>query len=174
MWRPGFVYEETSHALLEGAHRALCLYSVEHRGTPAMPGLVFGLDKGGQCEGIVFRVPRQRALSTRVYLHRRENITNTYHATKRPVKLLGGSAQTVNALCFLVDRRHPQYAGRIPLEAQAWLVRRSIGKSGANIDYVVNTMQHLRETGIHDAQLERLMTMLGHGLAKARSWSATR
>ena len=64
--------------------------------------------------------------------------------------------------------------GGFPLEAQAWLVRRSIGKSGANIDYVVNTMQHLRETGIHDAQLERLMTMLGHGLAKARSSSATR
>ena len=79
-----------------------------------LPGLVFGLDKGGQCEGIVFRVPRQRALSTRVYLHRRENITNTYHATKRPVKLLSRNGQTVNALCFFVDRRHPQYAGRIP------------------------------------------------------------
>ncbi len=174
MWRPGFVYEEASHALMEGAHRALCLYSVVHRGTPALPGLVFGLDKGGTCEGVVFRVPRRRALDTRLYLHRRENVTNTYHATMRPVKLLAGNARTVNALCFLVDRRHPQYAGRLPLEHQAWLVRHRVGKSGANIDYVVNTMQHLRESGIHDAELERLMTMLGHGLTKARSRSATR
>ena len=69
---------------------------------------------------------------------------------------------------FIVDRRNPQYAGRIPLEVQAWLVRRSVGKSGANIDYVVNTMLHLRELGVHDAELERLMSMLGHGLMKAR------
>ncbi len=168
MWRPGFRHEETSHALIEGAHRALCLYSVVHRGVPAAPGLVFGLDKGGRCEGMAFRVARQRALETRHYLHRRENVTNTYHATMRPVKLLDGSARNVDALCFLVDRRHPQYAGRIPLEAQAWLVRRSSGVSGRNVDYVVNTMLHLRELGVHDGELERLMAMLGHGLMKVR------
>ncbi len=168
MWRPGFVYEEAWPALLEGARRSLCLYSVVHRGVPTAPGLVFGLDKGGKCEGMAFRVAKQRALDTRLYLHRRENVTNTYDATMRPVKLLDGSARTVSALCFIVDRRNPQYAGRIPLEIQAWLVRRSAGKSGANIDYVVNTMLHLRELGVHDAELERLMSMLGHGLMKTR------
>ncbi|MGA8771685.1 MAG: gamma-glutamylcyclotransferase, partial [Rhodomicrobium sp.] len=64
--------------------------------------------------------------------------------------------------------------GRIPLEMQAWLVRRSAGKSGANIDYVVNTMLHLRELGVHDAELERLMAMLGYGLMKARRLSKSR
>ena len=168
MWRPGFRYEEASHALLEGAHRALCLYSVVHRGTPSTPGLVFGLDKGGKCEGMVYRVARQRALDTRLYLRRRENVTNTYHATMWPVRLLDGSGRTVDALCFLVDRRHPQYAGRIPLEMQAWLVRRSSGVSGRNVDYVINTMLHLRELGVHDDELERLMAILGHGLIKAK------
>ena len=171
MWRPGFRHEEASHALIEGAHRALCLYSVVHRGVPTAPGLVFGLDKGGKCEGMAFRVSRKRALDTRLYLQRRENVTNTYHATMRPVKLLDGSARHVDALCFLVDRRHPQYAGRIPLEAQAWLVRRSSGVSGRNLDYVVNTMLHLRELGVHDADLERLMAILGHGLMKERCLS---
>ncbi len=168
MWRPGFRYEEATHALLEGARRALCLYSVVHRGVPSAPGLVFGLDKGGRCEGMVYRVAKERALDTQLYLQRRENVTNTYHATMRPVTLLDGSARGVNALCFIVDRRNSQYAGRIPLEAQAWLVRRSAGKSGANIDYVVNTMLHLRELGVHDPDLERLMSMLGHELMKAR------
>ena len=168
MWRPGFRYEEATHALIEGAHRALCLYSVVHRGVPTAPGLVFGLDKGGKCEGMAFRVAKQRALDTRLYLQRRENAMNTYHASEQPVKLLDGSGRHVGALCFVVDRRNRQYAGRIPLEMQAWLVRRSAGKSGANIDYVVNTMLHLRELGVHDAELERLMSMLGHGLMKAR------
>lgn len=167
MWRPGFPYEEATHAFLEGAHRALCIYSVVHRGAPSAPGLVFGLDKGGKCEGMAFRVARQRSLDTRRYLKRRENVTNTYNATMRPVKLLDGSGRTANALCFLADRYHPQYAGRLPLEVQAWLVRRSAGNSGANIDYVVNTMLHLRELGVHDRELERLMAMLGHSPAKA-------
>ena len=63
MWRPGFRYEEASHALLEGAHRALCPDSVVDRGVPTAPGLVFGLDKGGKCEGMAFRW-RCIALST--------------------------------------------------------------------------------------------------------------
>lgn len=167
MWRPGFRYEESSHALLEGAHRALCVYSIVHRGVPAAPGLVFGLDKGGRCEGLVFRVPKRWAGDTRAYLKRRENVTNTYHATMRPVRLLDGSQRNIDALCFIVDRRNPQYSGRVPLEKQAWLVRRSAGKSGANIDYVVNTMLHLRELGVYDHELERLMAMLGHGIMKA-------
>ena len=90
MWRPNFHYEEAAHALLEGAHRALCLYSVVHRGVPRAPGLVLGLDKGTRCEGLAFRVPSQLVSATRAYLHRRENVTNTYAAVMKPVKLLDG------------------------------------------------------------------------------------
>src|SRR5208282_6449760 len=104
MWRPDFQYEEESHALLEGAHRALCLYSVVHRGVPGAPGLVLGLDKGGRCEGMAFRVPARLVQDTRAYLHRRENVTNTYAALMKPVILLNRSHRTVSALCFLVNR----------------------------------------------------------------------
>jgi cation transport protein ChaC len=168
MWRPNFVYEEKSHALLQGAHRALCVYSVVHRGVHSAPGLVLGLDKGGRCEGIVFRVPKHLVQDTRLYLRRRENMTNTYDAVKKPVKLLDASGRTVSALCFLVNRHHPQYAGDLPLEMQAYLVRRSTGASGANIDYVINTVEHLRELGVHDGRLEHLMALLGHSLVKEK------
>jgi glutathione-specific gamma-glutamylcyclotransferase len=169
MWRPNFVYETSCHALLEGAHRALCVYSIVHRGVPSAPGLVLGLDKGGRCEGIAFRVPAALAQDTRHYLRRRENVTNAYAALTKPLKLLDGSARTVKALCFLVNRHHSQYAGDLTLEKQAYLVRRSSGASGANIEYVVNTVEHLRELGVRDLRLERLMTVLGHGLTKAKS-----
>ncbi len=168
MWRPNFHYEEASHAVLEGAHRALCLYSIVHRGTPAAPGLVLGLDKGGRCEGLAFRVPAHLAKDTRAYLHRRENVTNAYAVATMEVKLEGGRHRTANALCFLASRGHPQYAGDLPIEKQAFIVRRSAGRSGRNLDYVLNTAQHLRALGVHDKKLERLMAALGHSLVKDR------
>ena len=168
MWRPNFHYEEAAHALLEGAHRALCLYSVVHRGVPSAPGLVLGLDKGTRCEGLAFRVPSQLVSATRAYLHRRENVTNTYAAVMKPVKLLDGSHRHMDALCFLVNRYHRQYAGELPVGRQAHIVRTSIGASGRNIDYVTNTVEHLRALGVHDERLERLMTALGRGPVQAK------
>ena len=169
MWRPNFVFAESSPALVEGAHRALCVYSVIHRGTYSAPGLVLGLDRGGQCQGMAFRVPPPLAHDTRLYLRRRENVTNTYMAAVKDVKLLDGTGRTVNALCFMVNRHHRQYAGDLPLERQAHLVRRSVGASGLNIDYVFNTVEHLRECGVHDVKLERLMAYLGHGISRHRA-----
>ncbi len=168
IWRPDFHYEEASHALLEGAHRALCLYSVVHRGVPSAPGLVLGLDKGGRCEGLAFRVPAQLVKHTLAYLHRRENVTNTYSALMKPVRLLDGSHRTAEALYFLVRRNHRQYAGDLPVERQAHIVRNSVGASGRNIDYVINTVEHLRALGVHDNRLEPLMTALGHSPVKAK------
>ncbi len=168
MWRPGFPFAEAAHALIEGGHRALCLYSVVYRGTPSAPGLVLGLDRGGHCEGMAYRVPAQLAKATRAYLYRRENVTNLYAASTRRVKLLDGSHRSVNALCFLANRNHRQYAGDLPIATQAHLVRRSAGAMGRNIDYVVSTVEHLRDLGVHDYRLEPLMTVLGHGLVKAK------
>jgi hypothetical protein len=56
MWRPGFRYEEARRARLTGYSRRFCIYSVHHRGTPERLGLVLGLDRGGVCEGVAYRI----------------------------------------------------------------------------------------------------------------------
>lgn len=161
MWRPGFPYEERLHAMFPGGHRALCIYSHVHRGTRALPGLVLGLDAGGRCEGIAYRVAGRNAHATLAYLRRREQANNVYRAVTRSIILRTDETPEVSALCYMVNRHHRQYAGALPLEIQARLVRRGRGRSGINIDYVVNTVRHLRECGIFDGRLEALVTHLG-------------
>ena len=159
MWRPGFVFDEEHPARLHGAHRSLCIYSYVHRGTPERPGLVLGLDRGGSCRGIAFRVAPQHWNETLAYLRKREQVTAVYVEVTRPVVLLG-SGRVVPAVCYLVDRRHPQYAGALSLEAQFELVRQGRGQSGDNADYVLATVEHLAELGVDDPALRALAERL--------------
>jgi cation transport protein ChaC len=160
MWRTGFDYLERRQARLIGAHRALCVFSHIHRGTPERPGLVLGLDRGGSCRGVAFRVAAANVGSTLAYLQERELVTKVYKEAVRPVDLLEGGRERVAAHCFLVDRSHAQYAGALALEEQLRLVRQGHGRSGANPEYVTETVKHMNELGIRDRSLEWLAERL--------------
>lgn len=163
MWRPGFPYLDARPATLHGAHRALCVFSHVHRGTPERPGLVLGLDHGGSCRGIAFRVAGSARDDVIAYLRAREQVTLVYREVERairPAARVAGVTLPAQALCYMVDRTHPQYAGVLPLEQQIGLVRQGLGQSGANPDYVRSTVAHLRELGIHDRTLEAIVSAL--------------
>jgi cation transport protein ChaC len=160
MWRPGFDYLERVEARLIGAHRALCVYSFVHRGTPERPGLVLGLDLGGACRGIAFRVAASNRAGTIAYLRAREQVTMVYRETVRRVWLKSDPARQVQALCYMVDRGHPQYAGRLTVEQQLHHVRQGHGQSGANRDYVVATVAALESLGYRESDLHLLAERL--------------
>jgi glutathione-specific gamma-glutamylcyclotransferase len=160
MWRPGFTFAESQSALLKGAHRALCVYSVVHRGTHAEPGLVLGLDRGGACKGMAFRVTAGAEDAAVAYLRDREQVTNVYVEAVRPIWLLDGSGRMLKALTYIVDRNHPQYAGDLPFEAQIRIVRAGKGQAGGNVEYVLRTLRHLEEAGVHDPLLSNLAAHL--------------
>jgi cation transport protein ChaC len=160
MWRPGFEYLERVPARLIGAHRALCVFSHVHRGTPERPGLVLGLDRGGACRGIAYRVAAGRMGETITYLREREQVTMVYREAVRSVWLEGASARRVSALCYMVDRGHPQYAGRLSLDEQVHLVRQGHGRSGINRDYVVETVKALEALGYRDRELHLIAERL--------------
>jgi len=160
MWRPGFDYLERRHARLVGAHRALCVYSFVHRGTPERPGLVLGLDRGGNCRGIAYRVAADQREATIAYLRAREQVTLVYREAWRPVWLDDDPQQTVSALCYVVDRGHRQYAGRLPIERQLHFVRQGHGRSGNNRDYVLAAVKEIDAQGYRDKELELLAARL--------------
>jgi len=162
IWKPGFEFLEQRPARLIGEHRSLCIYSMVHRGTPERPGLVLGLDRGGACQGVAFRVAADRRKATVTYLREREQVTAVYREVMRSVWLKG--ADRVSALAYVVDRGHNQYAGRLAMDEQLRLVRQGHGASGPNDEYVIATVAALEAQGIRDVPLHRLAAML-HGEA---------
>jgi cation transport protein ChaC len=156
MWRPGFDHVERVPARLVGAHRALCVYSWVHRGTRERPGLVLGLDRGGSCRGIAYRVAAENRRSVIDYLREREQVTSVYLEAWREIRIGGEETRRQRALTFVVDRTHEQYAGKLAHEALLSLVRDGVGRSGVNVDYVTATAAHIRELGFRDPVLERL------------------
>jgi cation transport protein ChaC len=161
MWRPGFPFEERRAATLHGRRRAFCIYSVHHRGTHERPGLVLGLAPGGATRGAAFRVGEADWAEVHAYLKEREQPTETYIEARRAVRLADG--RRAEALVFLSDVRHPQWAGALSLERQAQLIAGASGLSGRNVDYLRDLVEHLREEGVRDPSLERLL-----GLVEAR------
>ena len=160
MWRPGFEFRERVPARLVGEHRALCVYSFDHRGTPEKPGLVLGLDRGGACRGIAFRVAAKQRSDTIGYLRSREQTTNVYREVMRSVWLENESRQRASALAYVVDRGHVQYAGRLSLTEQLRYVQQGHGRSGNNRDYVLATVKSIELQGFRDPQLHQLAMML--------------
>jgi len=160
MWRPGFEFLEQVPARLIGEHRALCVYSFDHRGTPEKPGLVLGLDRGGACRGIAFRVAATRRDDVIDYLRGREQTTHVYREVLRSVWLENEPRERVSALAYVVDRGHVQYAGRLSLQEQLRYVRQGHGRSGNNRDYVLETVRSIEAQGFRDPQLHQLSLML--------------
>ncbi|ACB97117.1 gamma-glutamylcyclotransferase [Beijerinckia indica] len=155
MWRPGFAFDEQAVAHVHGYHRALCVYSHVHRGTQERPGLVLGLDHGGSCKGIAFRIAADQADATLAYLREREQVTSVYREIRLRALLADG--RRVSTLAYAADPSHTQYAGRLEREEALRLILQGRGVSGDNPDYVQNTLSHLRALDIRDDYLEWLV-----------------
>jgi glutathione-specific gamma-glutamylcyclotransferase len=161
IWRPGFEFVEQIPATLIGAHRSLCVYSFVHRGTPERPGLVLGLDRGGACRGMAFRVTAQHRAETIRYLRAREQATMVYREAMRPVWLKNDARQRVRALVYMVDRGHAQYAGRLSIDDQVRFIRQGHGQSGPNPEYVLSSVAALEQLGYRDTELHKVAVRLG-------------
>ena len=157
MWDPPFTPTQTQPARLYGYHRSFCVNSETYRGTPENPGLVLGLDRGGSCCGLVFRVAPQNVNDTIAYLDEREQVTKVYCPHFFDTKLKDG--RMVKAYTFVVRREHEQYAGAMSLEEQARLVSQGVGQKGPALDYLANTVGHIDELGIKDTDLHKVLKM---------------
>lgn len=157
MWNPCFGYEEARPARLHGWHRSLCILSVVNRGSRERPGLALGLDRGGSCAGLAFRLAAAEVAAARERLWEREMLHAVYVPRIAPLRLQGG--RRVRALVFVAKPGHPQYTGDLPPEEAARLVAQGNGAYGTALDYLRNTVRHLDDFGIDDLPLRRVLRL---------------
>jgi cation transport protein ChaC len=151
IWDPEFFFfTDAEAALLRGYHRSFCLYSYDYRGSPAQPGLVLGLDRGGSCWGLVFCLPPEAI--GHVWL-REMSGRRVYEVRLVPVRT---RQVTRKALTFTVLRDCPDYAGRLDLDEAARMILCAEGRRGTCREYFDNTLRHLDQLGLVDRPLRRL------------------
>jgi cation transport protein ChaC len=165
IWHPGFDFDDRRLAVLRGWRRAFCMTSIMYRGTPEAPGLVLALDAdaSGSCAGVAYHVPAASAAATLAYLRERELVSYAYDEARVALELDDG--RSVEALAYVSNPAHPQYAGGLSLDAQAEVIARARGPRGPNADYLLNTLESLEALGLHDADLVRLAALVRARLA---------
>lgn len=160
MWNPEFDFVERVPARISGYARSFCMWSIHHRGTPEVPGLVLALDeqKASSCRGLAFHVGPQNAAQTLKDLRARELVSSAY--VEREVMLQLDDGRNLSSLAYVIDPKHEQYTGQLTLEKQAEIIARAHGGRGANSEYLYNTAEHLQQIGMEDHDLTQLAAMV--------------
>jgi cation transport protein ChaC len=165
LWKPAFDFTESRMATVQGWHRAFCIKVARFRGTRDLNGLMMALDRGGQCRGMIFRVPAGEAAAVLHALFRRELVVNPPGTPPRWLVARTDDGP-VRALGFVVDPRSSFYSGRLPPEAIADILSRAAGHWGSCAEYLHNTVTHLQALGIHDRNLWRLQALVADLIAR--------
>jgi len=164
MWNPAIHVAERRPGAIRGWHRRFCLWTPLGRGTPDRPGLMLALEPGGRCRGIALRIAAEAVESETVIVWRREMLTGAYRARWVRVETDGGP---LDAITFVVDRRHPRYAGVLSDAETARAIAHAEGRLGRCCDYLRNTVQHLDALGVADGPMHRLHALVERERAAA-------
>ena len=164
IWKPEFTALEHRRGVAYGWHRSFCLELRQWRGTPEVPGLMLALDRGGCCEGVLYRLPDNDHHDQLRRLVKREiGFWEAVHAMRWINVRMG--TQTVRALVFYAGPNMRNYTGKLPPEQVARTLARAAGHIGSCAMYLYQTVSKLDEHGIHDRHLWHLQELVAAEIA---------
>ncbi|MGO4355089.1 gamma-glutamylcyclotransferase [Rhizobium sp. RAF36] len=161
IWNPALRAVESRIATIKDWHRSFCLSMTAGRGTPCKPGLALGLDRGGECEGIAYRIAETDVPTELEILWNREMLLGGY----RPlwVDVIGADSHRFgSALTFVIDRQHHHFTGEMSILERVERLATASGSWGSSADYLFETAKALRVHGIPDAELEGLAKLVAN------------
>ena len=129
---------------------------------------MLGLDRGGSCKGMIFRLPAEQVEASLDALFRRELMIKPSINVPRWMRTEtdGGS---IRALGFVGNRHSPRYCGQLSLDEAADILATAAGHWGSCAEYLRETVFRLEELGIHDESLWRLQAVVAERLEAAIS-----
>ncbi len=170
IWAPEFDFVDERLGTVHGWHRAFCLGWVRlYRGTPERPGIMLGLDRGGSCKGVLFRLAPDAVEA------------NLHKILKRefPIKPTGSlfvrwmNAATpqgpLRAIGFPVSRKSDFYLPDLTMDQVVQALATAAGELGSMAEYLHSTITHLADRGIHDRYLWRLQSLVADRIAREYS-----
>jgi glutathione-specific gamma-glutamylcyclotransferase len=155
IWNPALNIAERRIGRVQGWHRTFCLSMTAGRGTAAHPGLALGLDQGGECLGVAYRIAADNVSSELPLLWSREMLLGGYIPQWVEIADADGEAFG-HAITFTIDARHRHYAGDISPRATVQRLATAVGSWGSAADYLFRSIAALREHNIYDADLEKV------------------
>lgn len=164
LWKPAFEVAEERYAIARGWHRAFRLRLTRWRGTPERPGLMLVLDRGGQCKGMVQRLPEPNGRDALIALLRRE--VSSRATTNRPRWIV---VNVDGALAFCANRAGPAYTGHQPIETVAGVLATAAGHLGSCAEYLHRTVEGLEQRGIRDHRLWLLQAMVAQRILASKA-----
>ena len=151
IWNPALYFTEKKRGTVHGYHRRFCLWSTIGRGSPSRPGLMLGLERGGSCKGIFYKIDRREIRTELDIVFRRELITAAYRPTWVSARVLGKSP--FKAIAFVINRDHNRYAGMLDDETVIQTIADAKGTLGSCSDYLYETVLQLENLGMPDRRL---------------------
>lgn len=172
IWNPGFAPTEDRLARLTGWHRKFCLgWITIYRGCLDRPGLMLALDRGGSCRGVALRVnPATTQADLMAILRREMPLRRAAYAPRW--SRVDTDQGPVTALIFPIDRQTEFYVTPVTETQLVTSLSTAAGDHGTMADYLLQTVTHLQDRGLHDGYLWRLQRAVARQIetdAKARS-----
>jgi cation transport protein ChaC len=168
IWKPEIEHVEARRGTARGWHRSFCFRITRFRGTKEQPGLMMSLDRGGQCEGVLFRLPAENLEAQLQKLLRREITAKPPNNIPRWIKVETAEGP-VWAIAFVMNRQSRVYTGRLSPEEVASTLALACGHWGSGAEYLRNTVAHLEEHGIHDRNLWKLQRLVADRIAHSQA-----
>jgi len=153
IWRQDFPYIESRRAYIDGWERRFWQGSHDHRGVQSDPGRVVTLvdAPGERCHGRAFLI----APDVFEYLDDRE--INGYERHGIEIHFDDGKAPGV---VYRAEVNNFAFLGDASLDEMIVQIKRCAGRSGRNVDYVLELARSLRELDVTDPHVFELEALI--------------